>query len=129
MDITNQVTSIFEHPYFKQSIRKYNNGDDKDLRHVIRESIIHTYLTVAMNCGRAFKMNKWANHPEIYAAIKDITPPTNLDLRLPIPPIIEEDKCIVVPLKVKAKTYKFKIIANQLELPFLPKAPRILQEA
>lgn len=131
MTIQNQVSAIFEHPYFKQGVRNYVSGDKSDLSHLFSEAFIHCYLVVAQNCGREFRLNKWATHPVTYSAIKDIPPPVNLDLRLPIPLPFEEPVCKVVPLKIVKRYPKANHTPNQLEFlfPILNKASCILQEA
>lgn len=134
MTIGNQVSAIFEHPFFKQAVKAYSLGNEKDLKFIFQNLMTHTYLTVAQDCGRAFRLNKWGNHPEIYAAIKDVSPPTSLNLYMPIPPVIVEKECKVVPLKVikQHKIIKRVYGPNQLELlfPILnKKASRLLQEA
>lgn len=124
MTIKNQVAAITEHPFFKQAVKAYLEGSDKDFKHIFSELMVHTWLTVAQDCGRAFRMNKWANHPEIYAAIKDVAPPTTLYLKLPIPMPVEkpieqpvEDPCKVIPIK-RVTVKRKEPIADQLQMPF-----------
>lgn len=129
MTIQNQVSTIFEHPFLKQAVRNYVSGNDKDLKHVFSEVFIHTYLTVSQNCGRAFRLNKWATHPVIYSAIKEVEPPTNLDVRLPIPEPYIEPVCKVVSFSIK-RHVKPKFFANQLQLFSEIETPlTLLQEA
>lgn len=131
MTIPQQVSSIFEHPFFKQAVVAYMAGNEADLRHLLSEIHIHTYLTVSSDCARAFRLNKRANDPEILASIKDVAPPSGLDLRLPIP-VYQEPICRVVPLmvvKTNRRFPKINLSPNQLEFlfPVKTKTPTFLQ--
>lgn len=127
MTITATVKYLLEHPFFKQAIIAYNRGDDKDIQHVLQELQIHTWLTVAKDCSVAFRHNKRANDPQIIEAIREVQPPTTLDIRLPIP--IKQEHCKVITLP-KVRIHKSFKIENQLELTFTykqKKAPKYIE--
>lgn len=129
MTITATVKYLLEHPFFKQAIIAYNRGDDKDIQYVLQELQIHTWLTVAKDCSVAFRQNKRANDPQIIEAIRDVEPPTSLDIRFPIP--LKQEHCKVITLSPpKVKHHKSFKIENQLELVFsykTKKAPKYIE--
>jgi len=119
MKIIDQISSILEHPFTKESITKYNNGDDKDLRHLLFEIFTHTWLTVNNNVLKVYRQNKRLNYPMIIEAIQECPPPENLNLKLPFVQIAQS--CKVVTLVPKIKLPKNYRIPNQLEIEFITK--------
>lgn len=119
MKITDQISSILEHPFAKEAIVKYNLGDDKDLRHLLFEIFTHTWLTVNENVLKVYRQNKRLNYPLIIEAIQECPPPTNLALKLPFVAKIEH--CKIVTLVPKIKIHKNYRIPNQLEIDFKTK--------
>lgn len=116
MNITQTIDYILIHPFTIEALNKYHLGDDKDLRFLLSELQIHNWLTVSKNCSNVYRQNKRLNSPIIFDAIKDIAPPSNLDLRLPF--VIKTEVCKVVPMLPKVKLPKNFIIPNQLEFEF-----------
>lgn len=127
MTITKNAESILEHPYLKEAIEQFQQGNTKDMRHLLSELATHVYLTVASNCAKVYRGEvKNHNIPIVYGYIKDICPPTNLDIRLPIPPPKPKVECKVVKLTPKVKGYKDP---KQLEIQFKAnkKAPTLAE--
>ena len=122
MTISANSDYILEHPFLKQAIANFNRGDIKDLKYLISEIHIHTWLTVSNDCAVAFRQNKRLNNPEILSAIRDIPPPVKLSLHLPIP--LKTEECKVVALSTKTHPIKNHKIANQLEFDFTIKTKR-----
>jgi hypothetical protein len=131
MTIPEQVSKLFEHPYFKQAVRQYSSGNTANLEYVFSAVMVHTHQTTRGECIKEYRRNKWFNFPEIVTAMKELAFPANINYELPIPQIEDEPICRVVPLMVVKRHPKINHTPNQLELAFpnLNKASRILQEA
>jgi hypothetical protein len=84
------------------------------------EVMFSTYQTVAGNCSRAYRQSKRMNSPQIVEAIRDIEPPCNLDVRLPIP--APRTLAVVVPLQVVHRDIRIRYPKNpnpmQLKITF-----------
>lgn len=133
MTIAEQVSKLFEHPYFKQAVRQYSSGSTGNLQYVFSAVMVHTHQTTRDHCVKEYRRNKWFNFPEIVTALKELPFPPSINYELPIPQIEAEIDpiCKVVPLRIFKKYPKVNHTPNQLELafPILNKASRILQEA
>lgn len=137
MTIPEQVSKLFEHPYFKQAVRRYEAGNVSDLQYVFSAIMVHTHQTTRDHCVKEYRRNKWFNFPEIVTALKELPFPANINYELPIPPItdepiVKEVVCKVVPLRIVKKYPKINHTPNQLVLafPIFSKiASRDLQEA
>ena len=133
MTISQNSEYAIEHPYTKKAVRDFIAGDITALKRIFDILQIDTYQEVAVLCTKAYKTNKKENFPVIEEAIRDVAPPSRLNLRLPIPP--PQEVCIVVPMEVvkKPRPTITKCIVNQLALIFpektIKKAPKIALEA
>lgn len=92
MTIHEQIAKIKEHPFYAEALR-----DEAALSRLLFEVMFHTYTVASWNAYRGYRKASAAglNRPQIIEAIRDCEPPTNLDLRMPIPQIT----CVVVELK------------------------------
>lgn len=125
MTIKAQVEYMMNHPYMPVAMR------DRDaMEKLLFETIFHTYSVCSANAAKMFRMNKWLNTPEIYTAIRDIEPPSNLDVRMPIP--LPEDECLVVPMKklpeivyIEPKKIRVKLSPNPFQILITFPEPRM----
>lgn len=76
---------VFRHPFFKEAMRKFLSGDPTDLKDVFTQAQIHVYQTTTRSAAKEYGRNKWGQHEDIRDKIRDLPPPTTLDLYLPIP--------------------------------------------
>lgn len=137
MTISEHVSGLLEHPFFKQAVAHYVSGDTADLKHLLSIVMVHTHQITRYDCVRKYKANKWFNIPEIITVISEVPFPEKIKYELPIPPLVDdpivvEKECRVIPLMtIKHRRYpRINFAPNQLELPFIfSKASRILQEA
>jgi len=113
---------VLAHPFTKRALKSACAGDLKDLKFIFDLLQIDIYQETASLCTKAFRTNKKENYPQIEEAIREVSPPTRLNVKLPIPPV----ECIVVSIKKKAKTANPKIFIKnpwQLEIDFAQKKP------
>jgi len=95
MTIKQQIRAVIEHPYYNEALR-----DEACMEKLLFEVMFGVYSTVAGNCSRAYRSNKRMNGPDIVAAIRDVEPPVNLDVRLPIPVPREVSPATIVKMQV-----------------------------
>lgn len=111
MTITQNIAYIKSHPYYALA-----RTDESAMDKLLFEVMFHTYTVVAGNCARAFRCSKGMNTPQIVEAIREVAPPSNLDIRLPIPPPIEVIPVCVVTELPRTQVKKAKIDCMQLSL-------------
>lgn len=100
MTITAQIAYIKSHPFYAVALR-----DEAAMEKLLFEVMLSTYLTCSANCARAYRQSRRMNGPQIVEAIRDCEPPSNLDVRLPIPAVVspgESGECVVISIKNSA---------------------------
>lgn len=129
MTITQTSDYVLSHPFTKQAVQSYLQGNNKDLKFLFDLLQMDIYQETAKDCAKAFKRNKSQNYPLIEEAIREVEPPERLNTRLPIPP--PKPICIVVPMKVTKPKVKplVQAIKNQLELAFPQKNRQVSKAA
>ena len=78
-----QAKLIIEHPFFKQSLENAQNGDFSGFERILMESMLHTWERCSLDASRIYGQFRRANSCDIKKEIRDMPPPTTLDLRLP----------------------------------------------
>lgn len=98
MTILQQIQYLKTHPFYQSAL-----GSEEALDHLLFEVMFHTYTVCSVNSTRAYRraMCMKMNSPEVLCAVRDVPPPANLDVRLPIP-----DACRVVSMKNPAEPVK-----------------------
>lgn len=81
--IKQQSKLIIEHPFFKNCLEKASKGDFSDFERLFMEIQAHCWEKVALDASRVYGHYRRANSCEIKKEIRDMPPPTTLDLRLP----------------------------------------------
>lgn len=76
---------ITKHPFFKEALQKFLQGDPTDLQDIFTQCQIHVWETTARMAAKEYGRNKWGQHQDIREKIGQIPPPTTLDLYLPFP--------------------------------------------
>lgn len=117
MTIGQNSDYVMAHPFTKRAVRAYLTGNPKDLKLILDLLQIDTYQEVAGLCTRAFKCNKKENYPQIEQAIREVSPPDRLNIKLPIP----LPECIVVTMKTKSGSCRRMFNPNQLIIEFTKK--------
>ena len=105
--IKQQSKLIIEHPFFKNCLKKAEKGDFTDFERLFVEIQAHCWEKVSLEASRVYGQYRRANSCDIKKEIREMPPPTTLDLRLPI---VKSETIITVN---KAKK-QIKIINNQL---------------
>lgn len=85
MNFKETTEYIFKHPFFKEAILKFKNGDPSDLKEIFTQTQIEVWETTCRNAAKEYGRNKWGQHQDIREKIRELPPPTTLDLYLPIP--------------------------------------------
>lgn len=81
--VKQQAKLIIEHPYFKDSLRRANNGDTSGFERLLMETMLHCWEKVSLDASRVYGQYRRANSCDIKKEIREMPPPTTLDLRLP----------------------------------------------
>lgn len=81
--IVQQSKSIISHPYFKHCLELAQNGDMSGFERLFYESLSHSWEVNSLNASRLYGQWHRNNHMVIKKEIREMPPPTNLDLRLP----------------------------------------------
>jgi len=81
--VKEQTKLILEHPFFKQSLQEAQEGDLSGLERVFMEAMLHTWEKNSLAASRTYGTWHRANHCLVKKELRDMPPPTNLDLRLP----------------------------------------------
>lgn len=106
--IKQQSKLIIEHPFFKQCLEKAKNGDFSDFERLFLEVQAHCWERVALDASRVYGHYRRANSCDIKKEIRDMPPPTSLDLRLPYVSCTNK--------KIKKIVVDVKEIKNQLKM-------------
>jgi hypothetical protein len=130
MTIKQQIRAIMEHPFYREALH-----DSKCMERLLFEVMFEVYGTVSANCSRAYRMVKRMNTPEIISAIRDIEPPSNLDIRLPIPQARQSTPVVVMQvahvsqpeLRIRYPKHPVSphIVANQMIICFEAEKPLV----
>ncbi|MCW3111393.1 MAG: hypothetical protein JWQ09_5899 [Segetibacter sp.] len=125
MTIATNIENMMQHPYFKDAVQRFADGDQKDLKIFLTDLNTYVYQITSANNAVAYRTNKNYSPTEIYASIRNMEPPTNLDFRLPIHKIgmVEEyDNCKVISIVEKVIIIKKKVASyfnpTQLSISF-----------
>jgi len=81
--VKEQTKLILEHPFFKQSLQQAQVGDMSGFERLFMEISLHTWEKCSLAASRCYGQWHRANHMTVKKEIRDMPPPTNLDLRLP----------------------------------------------
>ena len=81
--IKQQSKLIIEHPFFKNCLKKAEMGDFSDFERLFMEIQAHCWEKVSLDASRVYGQYRRANSCDIKKEIRDMPPPTTLDLRLP----------------------------------------------
>lgn len=114
MTIGQNSDYVLAHPFTKRAIKQALSGNAKDLKFIFDLLQIDIYQEVAGLCTRAYKCNKKENFPQIEEAIREVEPPTRLNIKLPIP----MPECIVVTMKTKSGNRQRIVNPFQLQIDF-----------
>lgn len=88
--IREQTSLIFKHPYFKFALEKAAEGDLSPMERLLLEVMCHTWEKCALESSRVYGRHHRLNHMDIKRELRDMAPPTGLDLKLPVPvPCVE----------------------------------------
>jgi hypothetical protein len=112
MTIASNIENMMQHPYFKDAVQRFADGDPKDLKIFLTDLNTYLYQTTCHNNALEYRKNKNYSPTEIYTNIKNMEPPTNLDFRLPIYKVgtmPEMEVCKVVSFVDKVMAVKKKV--------------------
>lgn len=85
MNIKKNTEYILQHPFTKKAIEEYIHGNPKMMETLIFEVQFHVFDKTAISCAQVYGMNKWSNSGVIKELIRNVEPPVNLSISLPIP--------------------------------------------
>lgn len=85
MNIKKNVEYVMGHPFTKSAIEEYVQGDPSKLETLLFEIHFHVFDKTALLCSKTYGLNKWNNSGVIKEFIRNVEPPTNLSISLPIP--------------------------------------------
>lgn len=105
--VKQQTKLIIEHPFFKESLNKIINGDTSGFERLLMETMLHVWEKAALDASRVYGQYRRANSCDIKKEIRDMPPPTTLDLRLPF--VKNEPQVTKIKIKITIKE-----INNQL---------------
>jgi hypothetical protein len=105
--IKQQSKLIIEHPFFEDCLKKANAGDFSGFERLFLEVQAHIWEKVALDASRVYGQYRRANSCDIKKEIRDMPPPTTLDLRLPF--VKNEPQVTKIKIKITIKE-----INNQL---------------
>lgn len=119
MTIGSTIENMMIHPYFKDAIKQYNEGNTNDLKFLLIDLSTHVYQQTSSLNAVTYRQNKRYSPTEIYQAIKDMPPPENLNFWLKaavkVQPVQAECKVINFIKEVKKKAIRY-FAPNQLTL-------------
>jgi len=99
--IKEQTKLILEHPFFRESLEKANVGDMSGFERLFMEITAHTWEKCSLAASRCYGQWHRANHCLVKKELRDMPPPTNLDLRLPFVQPKQESRTQVFKLSRK----------------------------
>lgn len=115
--VKEQTKLILEHPFFKQSLQQAQVGDMSGFERLFMEISLHTWEKCSLQAARTYGIWHRGNHMTVKKEIRDMPPPTNLDLRLPFVQPKQESRSQV--FKISRKPIKVQVNnPNQLLLNF-----------
>ena len=85
MNIKKNTEYILQHPFTKRAIEEYIHGDPRMMEQLIFEVQFHVFDKTAICCAQVYGLNKWNNSGVIKELIRNVEPPNNLSVSLPIP--------------------------------------------
>lgn len=85
MNFKETTDHVFKHPFFKEAMRKFMEGDPKDLKDIFTQAQIHVWDTTTRIAAKQYGQVKWGQWDDIKTKLRELPPPTTLDLYLPIP--------------------------------------------
>lgn len=105
--VKEQTKLILEHPFFKQSLQQAQVGDMSGFERLFMEISLHTWEKCSLAASRCYGQWHRANHMTVKKEIRDMPPPTNLDLRLPFVQPKQESRSQTV--KMSHRRNKLKV--------------------
>jgi hypothetical protein len=81
--IVEQGKLIIQHPFFEECLDKANRGDMSGFERLFLELTAHCWEKCSLASSRTYGTWHRANHMLIKKELRDMPPPTNLNLRLP----------------------------------------------
>jgi hypothetical protein len=115
--ICEQSKLILEHPFFNECLEKANRNDMSGFERLFYELSAHTWEKCSLAAARTYGIWHRGNHMTVKKELRDMPPPTNLDLRLPFVQPKQESRSQV--FKLSRKTIRTQVNnPNQLCLNF-----------
>jgi len=105
--IVEQGKLIIQHPFFAECLEKANNGDMSGFERLFYEFGSYCWEVNALNASRVYGQWHRANHCDTKREIRNMPPPTNLDLRLPFVQPKQESRPQV--FKLSRKTIRTQV--------------------
>lgn len=81
--IVEQSKEIASHPFFKECLYKANSGDNSGFERLFYEIQCHCWEKSALEASRVYGTWHRANHCDVKRELRNMPPPTTLDIRLP----------------------------------------------
>jgi hypothetical protein len=81
--ICEQSKLILEHPFFNECLEKANRNDMSGFERLFYEMSAHIWEKCSLQASRTYGNWHRSNHCLVKKELRDMPPPTNLDLRLP----------------------------------------------
>jgi hypothetical protein len=106
--VKEQTKLILQHPFFKHSLEKANIGDFSGFERLFMELSLHTWEKCSLQASRTYGNCHRLNHCDIKRELRDIPPPTTLDIRLPFVQPKKENRL----KSVKISHTKVRVQAN-----------------
>lgn len=85
MNIKKNIEYIMGHPFTKVAIEEYVQGDTGKLETLLFEIHFHVFDKTALLCSKTYGLNKWNASGPIKEFIRNVEPPENLSISLPVP--------------------------------------------
>lgn len=115
--ICEQSKLILEHPFFNECLEKAKTNDMSGFDRLFYELSAHIWERCSLQAARTYGIWHRGNHCLVKKEIRDMPPPTNLDLRLPFVQPKQESRSQV--FKISRKPIKVQVNnPNQLLLNF-----------
>lgn len=114
--ICEQSKLIIKHPFFNECLKKANTGDMSGFERLFLEVSAHIWEKSALSASKTYGTWHRSNHCLIKNELREMPPPTNLDLRLPF--VRPEPKKPTAVLKSIGKAIKKMANPNQLKISF-----------
>jgi hypothetical protein len=105
--IVEQGKLIIQHPFFAECLEKANNGDMSGFERLFYEVQSHCWERCSLQSARTYGIWHRGNHMTVKKELRDMPPPTNLDLRLPFVQPKQESRPQV--FKLSRKTIRTQV--------------------